>query len=139
VKPILTNTANLVLKGPEGSDVMDLPVTRITYGDGKVGVESCWKLDQEELEEVKRTGNIYFICMAPTHPPICLSPYSSLTGKVDGQYDTEVNPLEVPCPRCGVRHDTKNYVFLYVDHSHEEEPSWYQCPSCGGKFHSLEV
>lgn len=104
MKPILTDTSNLVLKGPKGSDVMDLPVTLITYGDGQKGVESCWQLSPEELEEVKRTGNIYFICMAPTHPPICLSPYSSLTGKADGQYDTGVNPVTLcgknPGPEC---------------------------------------
>lgn len=44
-----------------------------------------------------------------------------------------------PCPRCGVNHDCMNYELLFVDTSHEDYPSWYRCPSCGGKFHSMEV
>ncbi len=119
VKPILTDTVNLVLKGPEGSDVMDLPVTLIAYGDGQKGVESCWKLGAEELEEVKRTGVIYFVCMAHTHPPICLSPYSSLTGKAGGQYDTGVNPLTV----CGK--NPTQYCTLCAEES---------CPASGWKI-----
>lgn len=92
MKPVKTETTNLILKGPDDSNVIDLPATRIVYGDGQVGIESCWELSPEELEEVKRTGKIYFICIGATHPPICLSPYSSLTGKAEGQYDTGINP-----------------------------------------------
>lgn len=104
MNPILMATANMVLKGPAGSGIMDLPVTKIVYGDGQIGLESCWQLDPEELEEVKRTGNIYFVAMGQTHPPVCLSPYSSLSGKVDGQYDTGINLLTLckknPGPEC---------------------------------------
>lgn len=95
MKPIVTDTTNCVLTGPEGSNIMDLPITKVVYGDGEIGLESCWELDEKELREVNRTGKLYFICIGNTQPPICLSPYSSLLGKAEGQYDTEVNPLTV--------------------------------------------
>ncbi|MPW25967.1 hypothetical protein GC105_09205 [Alkalibaculum sp. M08DMB] len=101
MKPIITETTNSILTS-NFEDVIDLPITRINYGDGNVGVESCWKLSPEELEEVNKTGVIYFVCVAPTHPPICLSPYSSLSGQMEGQYDTGINPFEEQtCKVCG--------------------------------------
>ncbi|SCJ52353.1 Uncharacterised protein [uncultured Clostridium sp.] len=70
MKPIETNTSNCILTGGEG--VADLPVTRGMFNGSPV-VESCWKLSHEEIEEVKRTGLVYFVCEGHTHPPILLA------------------------------------------------------------------
>lgn len=63
---------------------MDLPITRFKFDDGGQGVESCWQLTEEELEKIKETGKVYFICVGVTHPPIMLSTESQLViGKSD--------------------------------------------------------
>ena len=72
MKPIRTNTTNCILKGTS-EDVQDLPVTRLQYPGGVSAVESCWELSKEEIEEISRTGRLYFICLGNTHPPIMLS------------------------------------------------------------------
>lgn len=74
---IRTNSTNGVLRG-NGEDVYDLPVTNLVYEDGTPAVESCWELSQEEIDEVARTGRIYFRCFGRTHPPILLSAHSAV-------------------------------------------------------------
>lgn len=76
MKPIKTENSNSVLKGY--GDVADLPITRLEYEDGSHAVESCWELSKEELEKVKETGKIYFVCIGETHPPILLSAKSQV-------------------------------------------------------------
>ena len=44
----------------------------------------------------------------------------------------------VACPRCGVLHDTMQYIFLFTD-VQEIDHDWYQCPTCNGEFHLEEV
>jgi predicted phosphodiesterase len=78
MKPIKTKNSNAVLKG--SGNVIDLPITRLTFTEGPA-VESCWQLSEEELEIVKETGKIYFICMGHTHPPILLSAESYAADK----------------------------------------------------------
>lgn len=79
MKPVKTKNTNSILRAPEGNDnVIDLPITRLEFKDGSHAVESCWKLSKEELEKVKETGKIYFVCMGETHPPILLSAESQL-------------------------------------------------------------
>lgn len=80
MKPIETEHTNSILKVPPGqeNEVMDLHITRLNFGDGTRGVESCCKLSKEELDEVMRTGRIYFTCMGDTHPPIPLTTKSLL-------------------------------------------------------------
>ncbi len=70
--PIKTETTNYILKGTT-PDVMDLPVTRYQWREGVPAVQSCWQLSNEELQEVIRTGKVYFSAWGNTHPPICLS------------------------------------------------------------------
>jgi hypothetical protein len=69
MKPIRTNTTNCILKG-NNDNVDDLPVTRVQYGDGTPAVESCWELSKEEIDQVSKTGKLYFLCLGTTHPPI---------------------------------------------------------------------
>jgi len=79
MKPIKTENTNSALLAPEGSkDVINLPITKLVYENGTKAVESCWELSDEELELVKKTGKIYFLCMGETHPPILLSTKSQL-------------------------------------------------------------
>jgi len=79
MKPVKTEFTNSALKAPEGSDgVCDLPITRLVSPEGYPAVESCWELSKEELEKVKETGKIYFVCMGKTHPPISLAIKSQL-------------------------------------------------------------
>lgn len=80
MKPIKTEHTNSVLKAPPGqeNEVMDLPIARLQFDDGSRGVESCWELSKEELEEVMITGRIHFTCMGDTHPPILLTTKSLL-------------------------------------------------------------
>lgn len=80
MKAVKTATTNGVLKG-NSDNVFDLPVTNLTYSDGVPAVESCWELSPEEIEEVKRTGRIYFICFGRTHPPIMLDTHSAFEGE----------------------------------------------------------
>lgn len=72
MKPVKTKNTNCTLKG-NNDDVIDLPVTRFEYDDGTPAVESCWKLSEEELKEINRTGKVYFRCFGNTHPPILLA------------------------------------------------------------------
>ena len=70
--------ANLVLGAPTPEDaaagtVYALHVHRYQDLDGQRQVLSKWELTPEELEEVKRTGVIWFNCWGPTHPPIWIS------------------------------------------------------------------
>jgi hypothetical protein len=72
MKPIKTSTTNCILKGTT-PDVMDLPVSRFDIGKGITAVQSCWQLDEKELEKINKTGKVYFSSYGETHPPICLS------------------------------------------------------------------
>lgn len=78
--PVKDKHTNSVLKAPKGQEdtVIDLPVTNFKYSDGTQAVESCWQLSKEELEQVKKTGKVYFVCLGVTHPPIYLGTKSEL-------------------------------------------------------------
>lgn len=77
MKPIKTKDTNSVLKGPKGSNVIDLPITRLKGPNGEPVVESCWELSEKELKEVNKTRKVYFLCLGNTHPPILLSTSSA--------------------------------------------------------------
>ncbi|MGL5153108.1 MAG: hypothetical protein ACRC7N_21315 [Clostridium sp.] len=78
MKPVNTETTNSILKGPEGSGVIDLPITRLQGSNGEAVVESCWELSEKELEEVVRSRRVYFMCLGATHPPILISTSSGV-------------------------------------------------------------
>lgn len=70
--------ANLILRAPTPEDaaagtVYDLHVHRYRDLDGQPNVISKWQLTLEELEEVKRTGVVWFSCWGETHPPIWIT------------------------------------------------------------------
>lgn len=78
MKPVSTNSTNSVLKGPEGSGVIDLPITRLKGPNGEPIVESCWEISEAELKEVVSSKKIYFMCLGTTHPPILISTSSAV-------------------------------------------------------------
>lgn len=80
MKAIKTEQTNSILKG-NGVDVDDLPVTVVQFPDEMIGVESCWELDESEIEEVIKTKRIFFLCLSRTHPPILLSTKSVTDNK----------------------------------------------------------
>lgn len=86
MKPIATETTNLILKGNDDG-VADLPVTCIEFEGGIVGVESCWQLSPEEIEEVVRTGKVYFLCLDHTHPPISINVVPTKLEPLEGGVD----------------------------------------------------
>lgn len=70
--------ANTVLGAPTPEDAMagtvyGLPVHRYRDLDGKPNLISMWRLTDEELEEVKRTGVVWFGCWGQTHAPMWIS------------------------------------------------------------------
>ena len=77
MKAIRAKSANTILLG-NGQDVFDLPVTGIDFEDGTMGIESCWELNKEDIEEINKTGRVYLLCLSNTHPPIALAVYSIL-------------------------------------------------------------
>lgn len=56
MKPVRTDKTNRVYSA-EGCE--DLPATVIEFTDNTTGVETCFELSPEEIEEVVKTGRIY--------------------------------------------------------------------------------
>jgi hypothetical protein len=86
--PIKDIHNNGILKG-NGDNVVDLHVTRMTFSDNVPGVESCWKCSWKERIEILLRGRVYFLALAKTHPPICLS----TRAEIDKQSDQKVNKV----------------------------------------------
>lgn len=88
MKPIKTINTNSVLRAPEGiENVDDLPITKLEFSDGLHAIESCWKLSESELDEVKRTGRVYFLALGDIHPPILLSTKSHVESDEKGDIE----------------------------------------------------
>jgi len=70
--------SNLTLGAPTPEDaaagtVYSLPVHRYRDLDGQTHCLSKWQLSPEELEEVQRTGVVWFNSWGATHAPIWIS------------------------------------------------------------------
>jgi hypothetical protein len=70
--------SNAVLGAPTPEDaaagtVYGLPVHRYRDLDNNPQVLSKWQLTPEELEEVRRTGVVWFSCWGNTHAPMWIS------------------------------------------------------------------
>lgn len=85
MKPVQTETTNCVYT-LEGCH--DLPATNFHSNVGE-GVEVCFELSDEELEEIKKTKRIYLDILGRGVPPICLNSYSSLI--VGGNENEQTN------------------------------------------------
>ncbi len=76
--------ANLVLQPPLGrDDVSPLPIFR-----NRGMVVSCWELEPDELEEVRRTARIFLSIMGPTMAPAFIG-----TGEVMRDFTAEYGVL----------------------------------------------
>lgn len=60
-------------KGCSEDEVSSLSVLQTKYDDGTPVVISCWKLTQEELEEVIRTKRVWLGIHGSTMPPAWVS------------------------------------------------------------------
>lgn len=88
MKPIKTDTTNAVYT-LEGCN--DLPVTKYTNVDNnECGVESCWELDAEDLENIKKNGGkVYLYIQGDVVPPVLLTTESCIYFKEEGDKDDE--------------------------------------------------
>ena len=93
MKPVRTDTCNAVytLEGCQ-----DLPVTRYRNVDNhEDGVESCWELDEQDLENIKNNGGkVYLYIQGAVVPPVLLTTESMVffqegKGENDENSDTE--------------------------------------------------
>ena len=77
MKPVQTETCNAVytLEGCQ-----DLPVTRYRNVDNhEDGVESCWELDEQDLENIKNNGGkVYLYIQGAAGPPVLLTTESAV-------------------------------------------------------------
>lgn len=84
MKPIRTETTNAVytLEGCQ-----DLPVTRYTNdANQETGVESCWELDAQDLENIKNNGGrVYLYIQGSAVPPVLLTTESCIYFKEEGE------------------------------------------------------
>ena len=74
--PTAFDEENAVLGKPEGMTADDcecLSVRLTANADGHPVVVSCWKVTQEELDEIRRTGRVWLIVHGQTMPPVSLS------------------------------------------------------------------
>lgn len=95
MRAIRTQTTNFTLIGKD-DNVADLPVTRIEFSDGTVGVESCWQLSDKDLEEIIKNRKIYYCCLAPTHAPASINVVSVLDSRFsEFDFAEEQNQEEV--------------------------------------------
>lgn len=83
MKPTKRKTTNTVFKRP---DCQDLPGTRYKYNDGTPAIETCWELDDIELEKIKKTRKIYIQQEGNTLVPMAVSANSVLA---DGEEDAQ--------------------------------------------------
>lgn len=70
MKPIRTKTTNRTYTG-KGCEA--LPATAVKFADGKVAVEACFELTDDEVKEIKRTGKIYITFTGETIIPFMLN------------------------------------------------------------------
>lgn len=73
--PTSFDEANDVLSAPDGISpniVGPLNVLKTEILNGPPTVISCWKITQEEVGEIQRTGRIWLMVMGTTMPPVQL-------------------------------------------------------------------
>jgi hypothetical protein len=83
MKPIKRKTTNTIFKRP---DCYDLPGTRYKYEDKTPAIETCWELNDIELEKIKKSRKIYIQQEGQILAPIAVSVNSVLA---DGEEDAK--------------------------------------------------
>lgn len=90
MEAIKTETTNTIFT-KEGC--FDLPGTKYIYEDGTPGIETCWQLTEEEIQQVVKDGKIYVYMMGQTVPPMFLATESCIEFKKEDD-ETEGEPNE---------------------------------------------
>lgn len=75
-RPVKFKGMTINYKGPPDTDnVGDLPVMQ-----HRGGITCCWELSDEELEEVQRTGRVYYYHASHTIFPMFIGSESTMRG-----------------------------------------------------------
>ncbi len=67
--------SNMILGPPDGMNEDQVRTVRAHIGisAGSCVVTTCWKIDVEELEAIKRTGRVWVTVSGTTMPPMRVS------------------------------------------------------------------
>lgn len=76
MKAIKTETTNVTFVR---EDCLDLPGTRYECEDGQPGIETCWQLSKEEIQQVMEDGKIYVYMLGYTVPPMFVATESIIS------------------------------------------------------------
>lgn len=71
--PCNFDESNCVLSAPEGMTAEQVPplsVCRATMAGNVPVVISCWKPTHDELDEIRRTGRVWLMCVGISQPPV---------------------------------------------------------------------
>jgi hypothetical protein len=71
MKPVETESTNAVFKLPGGTDMNDLPLTRMPSDQGDCLV-SVWELTDDERRVIAEGSRIELIVWGGAHPPVAL-------------------------------------------------------------------
>ena len=87
MKPVTTNTTNTTFVA---DGCFDLPGTRYKYDDGTPGVETCWELSDEEVQEIVQNKKIFVYMAGHTVPPMFVAVKSTIEVKgKDDDHESE--------------------------------------------------
>jgi hypothetical protein len=79
--PVEFKGANRVLTAPKGRDSLSCSDLHV-YNNGHSST-SCWKLSQEEIEEIVKTGKIYVtVWFGMSQPPVYVGDEESTRGLI---------------------------------------------------------
>jgi len=73
VANVIDGIKDTVFKGPDGSGILDLPVTRAEGADGKSVLISRWRPDEHERRLIAEGGDIFLWIYGGQHPPVFVS------------------------------------------------------------------
>lgn len=73
-----TTNATFVAEG-----CFDLPGTKYKYEDGTPVIETCWKLSDEDIEEITKNRCVFICMLGETVPPMRVDVRSELKRTVN--------------------------------------------------------
>jgi len=91
MKPVHFVGANRLYRGPEGSDIQQLPA----FDEGKGFVVSCWEPSPEELAALAKGGRIWLVVLGK-QPPVQLQtawPFAPAAGLLLVKDEPDEAPL----------------------------------------------
>lgn len=73
MKPVSFHEKEVLFTLPGNTDVMPLPVLRVTFPDDGSGLASCWKPDWKDRLRILFGKPIYLILWSPIQPPVSIT------------------------------------------------------------------